>query len=242
MDNDKDGGKKSFYIIDGNSYIYRAFYAIRNLSTSYGLPTNAVFGFANMLLKIIKERTPDLLAIVFDPKGPTRRHLEFKEYKAHRPPMPRDLVPQVPYIHRLVEAFRIPVYVVEGQEADDVIATLARKAEADGFDITIVTGDKDILQLVGDRIRIYDTLKEKVYGPEEVRERFGVPPGRVIEVMGLMGDASDNIPGVPGIGEKTAKALAVEYGTIENLLSRAHEIKKPKLRQSLLESAHLARL
>ncbi len=242
MDNAQDGENKVFYIIDGNSYIYRAFYAVRGLTNSSGLPTNAVFGFANMLMKVIKEKAPDFLAIVFDPKGPTRRHLEFKEYKAHRPPMPRDLVPQVPYIHRLVEAFRIPVYVMDGEEADDVIATLARKAETDGLDITIVTGDKDILQLVGPRIRTYDTLKEKVYGPEDVKERFGVPPERVIEVMGLMGDASDNIPGVPGIGEKTAKDLAVEYGTIENLLAHALEIKKPKLRQSLIEFAHLARM
>lgn len=141
--------KTAFYIIDGNSYIYRAFYAIRNLSNSAGLPTNAVFGFANMLLKVIKEKTPDLLAIVFDPKGPTRRHLEYKEYKAHRPPMPKDLVPQIPYIHNLVTAFRIPVFIQEGQEADDLIATLAQKAELDGMSVTIVTGDKDILQLVG---------------------------------------------------------------------------------------------
>jgi len=141
-------GKKDLYIIDGNSYIYRAFYAVRGLTNSSGLPTNAVFGFANMLLKIIKDKAPDRLAIVFDPKGPTRRHGELKEYKAHRPPMPRDLVPQIPYIHKLVEAFRIPVFVIEGQEADDVIATLARQAESRGMDITIVTGDKDILQLV----------------------------------------------------------------------------------------------
>ncbi len=233
---------KTLYIIDGNSYIYRAFYAIRGLTNSSGLPTNAVFGFANMLLKVIKEKSPDLLAIVFDPKGPTRRHQEFKEYKAHRPPMPRDLVPQVPYIHKLVEAFRIPVFVQEGQEADDVIATLARKAESDGMNITIVTGDKDILQLIGPSISVYDTLKEKVYGPADVEERFGVPPDRVIEVMGLMGDASDNIPGVPGIGEKTARALIQEYGTIENLLANADGIKKPKLQKSLREFAHLARL
>ncbi len=234
--------EKKFYIIDGNSYIYRAFYAIRGLTNSSGLPTNAVFGFANMLLKVIKEKAPDLLAIVFDPKGPTRRHQEFKEYKAHRPPMPRDLVPQVPYIHKLVEAFRIPVFVVDGQEADDVIATLARKAEADGMDITIVTGDKDILQIVGPHIRVYDTLKEKVYESADVEERFGVPPDRVIEIMGLMGDASDNIPGVPGIGEKTARALIQEYGTIENLLSHIDAIKKPKLQKSLREFSHLARL
>jgi DNA polymerase-1 len=240
--NENPPPKPTLYIIDGNSYIYRAFFAIRNLSTSYGLPTNAVFGFTNMLLKVIKEKSPDMVAIAFDPKGPTRRHAEFKDYKAHRPSMPRDLVPQIPYIHKLVEAFRIPVFIQEGQEADDVIATLARKAESAGIDVTVVTGDKDILQLVGRNIKVYDTLKEKVYGPEDVEERFGVPPGRVVEIMGLMGDASDNIPGVPGVGEKTARTLITEYGTIENLLAHAPEITKPKLRQSLMENAHLARL
>lgn len=234
--------KSSFYIIDGNSYIYRAFYAIRGLSTSTGLPTNAVFGFANMLLKVIKDKAPALLAIVFDPKGPTRRHGEYKEYKAHRPPMPRDLIPQVPYIHKLVEAFRIPVFVIDGQEADDVIATLARDAESRDMNITIVTGDKDLLQLVGPRIKIYDTLKDKVYEPADVEERFSVPPDRVVEIMGLMGDASDNIPGVPGIGEKTAKVLIKQYGTIDNLLAHARDITKPKLKQSLIEYADLARL
>jgi DNA polymerase-1 len=242
MEETLDNKEIQFYIIDGNSYIYRAFYAVRGLTNSSGLPTNAVFGFANMLLKVIKEKAPDLLAIVFDPKGPTRRHLEFKEYKAHRPPMPKDLVPQVPYIHKLVKAFRIPVFIQEGQEADDVIATLARRAESRGLAVTIVTGDKDLLQLVGPRIRVYDTLKEKIYEPKDVEERFGVPPDRVIEIMGLMGDASDNIPGVPGIGEKTARTLIREYGTIENLLARSNEITKPKLRQSLSEFAHLARL
>jgi DNA polymerase-1 len=238
-------GEKSntdFYIIDGNSYIYRAFYAIRGLSTSTGLPTNAVFGFANMLLKVIKDKAPSLLAIVFDPKGPTRRHGEYQEYKAHRPPMPRDLVPQIPYIHKLVEAFRIPVFVIEGQEADDVIATLARDAESRGMNITIVTGDKDLLQLVGPRIKVYDTLKDKVYDTADVEERFSVPPDRVVEIMGLMGDSSDNIPGVPGIGEKTAQVLIKQYGTIDNLLAHARDITKPKLKQSLIENADLARL
>jgi DNA polymerase-1 len=238
-------GEKSntdFYIIDGNSYIYRAFYAIRGLSTSSGMPTNAVFGFANMLLKVIKDKAPALLAIVFDPKGPTRRHGEYREYKAHRPPMPRDLIPQIPYIHKLVAAFRIPVFVIEGQEADDVIATLARSAESRGMDITIVTGDKDLLQLVGPRIKVYDTLKDKFYGTSNVEERFSVPPDRVVEIMGLMGDSSDNIPGVPGIGEKTAQTLIKQYGTIDNLLTHAHEISKPKLKQSLIEYADLARL
>ncbi|HUI45533.1 MAG TPA: DNA polymerase I [Nitrospirota bacterium] len=242
MENIPDNRTNILYIIDGNSYIYRAFYAVRGLSTSSGLPTNAVFGFANMLLKVVREKKPGLLAIVFDPKGPTRRHQEFKDYKAHRPPMPRDLVPQIPYIHRLVEAFRIPVFIQEGQEADDVIATLARKAEARGMDITIVTGDKDILQLIGPHIRVYDTLKEKVYESKDVEERFGVPPDRVVEIMGLMGDASDNIPGVPGIGEKTAQALIKEYGTIEKLLANAETIKRSKLRESLRQFGHLALL
>lgn len=234
--------RQQLFIIDGNSYIYRAYYGIRSLSTSSGLPTNAVFGFANMLMKVVKEKMPDRLAIAFDPKGPTRRHAEFKEYKAHRPPMPRDLVPQIPYIHKLVEAFRIPVFIEDGQEADDVIATLTHKAVAAGMDVVIVTGDKDILQLVGACVSVYDSLKEKTYGPAEVEERFGVPSERVVEVMGLMGDASDNIPGVPGIGEKTAQALIREHGTIENVLANAHKITKPKLKQSLLENGELARL
>ena len=238
----KRNDKKRLFIIDGNSYIYRAFYAIRNLSTSTGLPSNAVFGFANMLLKVIKEKEPDLLAIAFDPKGPTRRHGEFKEYKAHRPPMPKDLVPQIPYIHDLVRAFRIPVFIQEGQEADDVIATLARCATDAGMDVVIVTGDKDMLQLVGPSVTVYDSLKERTIGPADVEERFGVPPDRVVEIMGLMGDASDNIPGVPGIGEKTAQALIKEHGTIENLLANAHTITRPKLRQSLMDNAGLARL
>ena len=232
----------SLYIIDGNSYIYRAFYAVRGLSTSTGQPTNAVLGFANMLLKVMRDKQPDHVAVVFDPKGPTRRHVEYQEYKAHRPPMPRDLIPQIPYIHELVRAFRIPVFVEEGQEADDVIATVARKAREAGLSVVIISGDKDMLQLVGPGVSVYDTLKEKAYGPAEVQERFGVLPDRVVEIMGLMGDASDNIPGVPGIGEKTAQALIKEYGTIENLLARAHEVKRPKLRQSLMEHASLARL
>jgi len=232
----------TFYIIDGNSYIYRAFYAVRGLTTSTGQPTNAILGFANMLLKVMRDKMPDHVAVAFDPKGPTRRHVEFHEYKAHRPPMPRDLVPQIPYIHELVRAFRIPVFIQEGQEADDVIATLTRIACEAGLAVVIITGDKDMLQLVGPGVSVYDTLKEKTYGPAEVEERFGVLPDRVVEIMGLMGDASDNIPGVPGIGEKTAQALIKEYGTIDHLLARAHEIKRPKLRQSLIEHADLARL
>ncbi|MDH4101128.1 MAG: DNA polymerase I, partial [Nitrospirota bacterium] len=172
------------YLIDGNSYIYRAFYAIRNLSNSKGFPTNAIYGFTTMLLKVIRDKRPEYLAIAFDEKGPTVRHEEYAEYKAHRKPMPDDLVPQVPRIREMVRAFNIPVLAMAGYEADDIIGTLTKQAVADGFDIVIVSGDKDLLQLVSDRVVMYDTMKDKVYGPAEVMERYGVPPSAMIDVMG----------------------------------------------------------
>jgi DNA polymerase-1 len=234
--------RKRLYLIDGNSYIYRAYFAIPHLSNSKGLPTNAIYGFANMLMKVIREESPDYLAIAFDSKGPTRRHIEYEDYKAHRPSMPDPLSRQIPYIHRLVEAFTIPVLMMEGEEADDIIGTIAKRAERDGMDVVIITADKDIFQIVSPHIRIYDTLKNKFFGIEDVKERFGTGPEGVVEVMGLMGDSSDNIPGVPGIGEKTAKALISEYGSIEDLLRNIERITKPKLRETLKENAELARL
>lgn len=234
--------RKKLYLIDGNSYIYRAYFAIPYLSNSKGLPTNAIYGFTNMLMKVIKEESPDYMAIAFDSKGPTRRHIEYEDYKAHRPAMPDPLSRQIPYIHRMVEAFNIPVLIMEGVEADDIIGTIAIKAEKDGMEVIIITGDKDIFQIISPHIKIYDTLKNKYFGIDDVKERFGTEPERVVEVMGLMGDSSDNIPGVPGIGEKTAKALIEEYGTIENLLTNVENITKPKLKQNLKENAELARL
>lgn len=233
--------KPTLYLIDGNSYIYRAYHAVRSLATSKGLPTNAIYGFTNMLLKIVKEKKPDYLAIAFDVKGPTKRHIEYEQYKAHRPEMPKDLVQQIPYIHKLVEAFNIPAILMEGYEADDIIGTISKKMEKD-FDVIIVTGDKDMLQLISQNIKIYDTLKDKVYEEKDVVERFGVAPDKVVEIMGLMGDASDNIPGVHGIGEKTAIALIAEFGSIENLLANVDKIKKPKLAEALKGSADIARL
>ncbi|HLC26076.1 MAG TPA: DNA polymerase I [bacterium] len=231
------------YLIDGQSYIYRAYFAIRQyLSTAAGLPTNAVLGFTNMLLKILRGEKPDLLAIVFDPKGPTRRHEVFESYKAQRPSMPADLSRQIPYIHRMVDALRIPRLQVEGQEADDVLGTLAVRGVQEGFQVTLVTGDKDMLQLVGPNVIVLDTMKGKVFTEKEVIERFGVEPGRVVEVMGLMGDSIDNIPGVPGIGEKTAVKLIREFGTLENVLANPDQVKGEKLRQSLKEHAEQARL
>ncbi|MBI3995515.1 MAG: DNA polymerase I [Nitrospirae bacterium] len=237
------------FLIDGHSYIYRAYFAIRNLSTSKGLPTNAIYGFTTMLLKIVRDQQPDYLAVAFDAKGPTLRHAEYRDYKAQRPEMPDALRLQIPYIHRLVEAFRIPVLLMEGYEADDLIGTLARQAEEKELDVTIVSGDKDMFQLVtpasrsgGPQTCVYDTMKDKVFREDEVRERFGVDPDRVVEIMGLMGDSIDNIPGVPGIGEKTAVDLIRRFGTIENLLSRLDDLDKPKLRENLRAFAEQARM
>ncbi len=233
---------RTCYLIDGSAYIYRAFFALPALSNSKGLQTNAVYGFTTMLMKILRERKPDCLAITFDEKGPTHRHEEFKEYKAHRPPMPEGMSAQIPYIHRVVEAFGIPVVRKQGLEADDLIGTLARKAEAAGFEVVIVTGDKDMLQLVTPAVRIYDPVKDKSLGEAECREKFGVEPARVVEIMGLMGDATDNIPGVKGIGEKTAAKLIAEFGTIENLLTHVEDVKPARTQTLLKEQAEQARL
>src|SRR5712691_11237904 len=229
------------YLIDGSAYLYRAFLALPDLSTSTGVPTNAVYGFTTMLQKIIRERRPEYLAVAFDEKGPTLRHKEFKEYKAHRPPMPDALSRQIPYIHRVVEAFAIPVIKLAGYEADDLIGTLAAQASSQGLEVVIVTGDKDMFQLLSPTVRIYDPVKDKFLTEEDCLDRFGVEPARVVEVMVLIGDATDNIPGVKGIGEKTAKKLIAEFGTIENLLTRLSEVKSDKLRGLLEAQADAAR-
>ncbi len=232
----------SLYLIDGSAYIYRAFYALPPLSNSKGVQTNAVYGFTTMLQKILRVHRPDCLAVVFDEKGPTARHETFKEYKAQRPPMPDGMSAQIPYIHRVVEAFAIPAVRLAGYEADDLIGTLARQAEQAGFDVTIVTGDKDMFQLITERVRIYDPVKDKWFGEAECRERFGVEPARVVEVMGLMGDSIDNIPGVKGIGEKTATKLISQFGTIEDLLGRIEEVTPARTKTMLQAQAENARL
>lgn len=230
------------YLIDGSAYIYRAFYALPALTNSKGLQTNAIYGFTTMLTKILREHQPQGLAIVFDEKGPTHRHEEFKAYKAQRPPMPDGMQAQIPYIHKVVEAFRIPVVRLQGYEADDLIGSLARQAERAGYDVAIVTSDKDMFQLLTPAVRIYDPVKERWFDEADCRERFGVEPGRVVEVMGLVGDATDNIPGVKGIGEKTAAKLIAEFGTIEGMLARLDEVKPPKTKTLLTEQAEMARL
>ena len=234
--------RPTLYLIDGSAYIYRAFFALPPLNNSRGLQTNAVYGFTTMLLKIIREHRPDGLAVAFDEKGPTLRHEEFKEYKAQRPPMPDGMQAQIPYIHRIVDALAIPGLRQAGYEADDLIGTLARKAEQAGYDVAIVTGDKDMFQLLTPHVRIYDPVKDKWFGEAECRERFGVEPARVVEIMGLMGDPTDNIPGVKGIGEKTATKLIAQFGTIDALLQHVDEVSPPRVRTLLIEQAASARL
>ncbi|MFQ5597835.1 MAG: DNA polymerase I [Nitrospiria bacterium] len=233
---------KQFYVIDGSGYIFRAYYAIRELSNSAGLPTNAVYGFTQMLLKIIRDKKPDYLAIAFDESGPTFRHESYKDYKADRAPMPDPLSQQIPYIHKMVTAFQIPLLKNSGLEADDLIGALAKKGEAAGLEVVIVTGDKDMYQLITPKVTVYDSMKDKLHTEATIKERFGIAPNQIVEMMGLMGDKVDNIPGVPGIGEKTAVSLIKTFGSIDNLLEHLNEVKKPKLRQSLEKEQDNARL
>ena len=219
------------FIIDGNSLCYRAYYAIRQLKNSKGEPTNAVYGFISILNKIRKNESPDMLAVCFDMKGPTFRHEKFKEYKVHRKPMPDELVEQMPVIKEVVRAYNIPVFEMEGYEADDVIATLAKKAAARSIDVFIVTGDKDMLQIVDKHIKVYNTHKEGlIYDIDKVRERYGAGPDKVTDIMALTGDASDNIPGASGIGEKTAVNLIKQFGSLDKLLSNLGSVKSESVR------------
>ncbi|MBI4826499.1 MAG: DNA polymerase I [Nitrospirae bacterium] len=223
----------TLYLIDGNSYLYRAFYAIKRLSSSSGFPTNAIYGFTTMILKILEQKKPDYFTIVFDSPGPTHRHEAYEHYKAHRPSMPDDLKLQVPIIKEIIGAFNIHTIEKPGFEADDLLAVIAKRAEKEGVDVFIVTGDKDLCQVITPRIKIYDSMKEKVTGEKDVIERFGVEPRRIPEIMALMGDASDNIPGVPGIGEKTAVKLIKEFGSLDGVIKNHAGIKQPKLRESI---------
>jgi DNA polymerase-1 len=229
------------FLIDGYSNIFRAFYAIRNLSNSKGEPTNAVYGFVTMLRKLLREERPELVGVALD-VGKTFRSERFEEYKANRAPMPEDLASQMPWIRRVLEAFRIPALELSGYEADDVLGSLACRAVAAGYDVVLVSADKDLMQLVEPHVALYHTGRAKLYGPAEVAEDFGVPPARVADVLALMGDAIDNIPGVPGIGDKGAKALIQEFGSLEELLARAAEVPRKSYREGLQQHADQARL
>ena len=234
------------FLVDGSGYIFRAYHALPPINRkSDGLQLNAVFGFCNMLWKLLrdmKEDKPTHLAVVFDKSEKTFRTQMYPDYKAHRPDPPDDLRPQFKFIREAVNAFDIPCLEQDGFEADDLIATYVREACAAGATATIVSSDKDLMQLVNDRVVMFDTMKDKKIGRAEVIEKFGVPPEKVIEVQALIGDSTDNVPGVPGIGVKTAAQLIGEYGDLETLLARAPEIKQDKRRQSLIDNAEKARL
>ncbi len=230
------GGK--LFLVDGNSFCYRAFYAIPNLTNSKGEPTNAIYGFVTMMRRLMEEQKPDHVAMCFDRKEPTFRHEQYKEYKAHRKPMPEELVKQIEPIKEFCRISKMAIFEKAGYEADDVIGTLAKQGEKEGYQVFIVTGDKDAFQLVNDRTKILQPHKGNlVYDAEKVRERFsGLGPDKVVDILALMGDASDNIPGVPGIGEKTAMKLILEFGSVNGLLERLEEVPSEKQKQKIKES------
>lgn len=235
--------KERAFLIDGSAFCYRAFYAIRSLATRQGQPTNAIYGFVTMLQKLLAEEKPDYLAVSFDVKGETFRKKAYEPYKIHRKPMPDELVSQLPVIKEVLKGYRIPIFEKEGYEADDVLATLSRKLSQEGLLVYIVTGDKDILQLVTDSVFVYHSHKEGLlYDENKVKEWYGVSPEKIIEIVGLCGDESDNIPGVPGIGEKTAVELIQKYGSLEEVLAHAEEIPGEARRKSLKTYAEQARL
>lgn len=228
---------KTIYLIDGNSYIHRAYHAIGHLSTSKGFPTNAIYGFTKMLLKLIEEKSPQYISVVLDAKGPTFRHELYKDYKATRPPMPDDLVEQLPYIWSVIRGLNVRLIEISGYEADDIIGTLARIGEENDFNVVIVTGDKDFRQIISPRISLWDTMKDKITDYGTFLAEYGVEPHQIIDIMGLSGDSSDNIPGVPGVGEKTALTLIKKYGSLENVYEYLSEIRQKKLKENL-EGSH----
>ncbi|HEX6843321.1 MAG TPA: DNA polymerase I [Stellaceae bacterium] len=230
------------YLVDGSGYIFRAYHALPALTRADGTPIGAALGYANMLYKLIQETDADHLAVVFDASGTTFRNRIYGEYKAHRPEPPDDLVPQFKIVRGITDAFSVCCIEQDDFEADDLIATYARHAVAQGATVTIVSSDKDLMQLVGDGIAMLDPIKQRPIGAAEVREKFGVGPEQVVDVQALCGDSVDNVPGVPGIGVKTAAELITTYGDLENLLAHAPEIKQPKRRQALIDHADQARI
>jgi DNA polymerase-1 len=220
-------------LLDAHTLCYRAFYAVRELKNSKGQPTNAVFGFVNILRKLLKDYSPAYMAACFDVSKKTKRLEKYAQYKLQRHAMPEDLSSQIPLIKEVLRGYRIPIFEKEGYEADDVLATLAKRFQGEGREVVIVSDDKDMYQLIGDGIRIYSSRKEQIVGPEETKEKFGVGPDRVVDYLALAGDASDNIPGIRGIGEVTAKSLLQEYGSLENILKNAEHL-KGKLKEKVM--------
>ena len=225
--------KSPVYLVDGSAYFYRAYHAVAPLTTANGLPTHAAYGFTNILFRIIKEKSPEFLAVAFDAKGPNFRHAMYSDYKANRPPMPDDLAVQIPYIKRIVEAHNILTMEEQGVEADDLIASAARQLVAAGHKVIVVSGDKDLLQLVGDNIIVWEPMKDVVMDSEGVKKKYNVYPDMLLDFFALMGDKSDNIPGVPGIGPKSAEKLINEFGSLENLYENLDSLKKSKMKENI---------
>ena len=229
--------RKKFILVDGQGLLYRAFYALPQLTTTYGQVVNAAYGFTMILIRLLEEEKPEYMVITFDTPVPTFRHKEFKEYKAHRKKMPEELISQIPLIREIINNYNIATCSKEGYEADDVIGTLAKEAEKRDCDTIIVTGDKDAFQLISPHTKIMTTIKGvtevKIYDEEGIRKKYGVDPKKIVDILALKGDSSDNIPGVPGIGEKTAVALIKEFGSVENILSNTDNISKKSLREKI---------
>ncbi|MDF3073751.1 MAG: polymerase, partial [Alphaproteobacteria bacterium] len=238
----KLGNLRNLYLVDGSGYIFRAFHALPPMTRSDGTPTNAVFGFSTMLMKLMDDAAADHLAVIFDAGRETFRNKIYDQYKAHRPEPPDELIPQFALIREAVRAFNVPCIELPGYEADDLIATYADQARAMGANVTIVSSDKDLMQLVREGVQMLDPIKNKPINAPEVFEKFGVPPEKVVDVQALAGDSTDNVPGVPGIGIKTAAQLITEYGDLETLLASTAKIKQPKRREALEANAELARI
>jgi DNA polymerase-1 len=239
---DSPAAPRHVYLVDGSGFIFRAFHALPPLNRADGTPVNAVLGFSNMLLKLVGETDADHIAVIFDASRLTFRNRLYDQYKAQRPEAPPELIPQFKLVREATEAFNLAQVEMVDYEADDLIATYARLASEAGATVTIVSSDKDLMQLVGNGVTMFDPLKQRMIGPDEVREKFGVGPEQVVDVQALCGDSVDNVPGVPGIGVKTAAELINTYGTLEVLLERAPEIKQPKRRESLINFAEQARI
>ncbi len=234
--------KNSLLLIDGSGFIFRAYHALPPLTNPKGVPVGAVVGFMNMLTKLMDGSKHTHAAVIFDAARVTFRNRIYPEYKAHRPPAPDDLIPQFALVREATRAMNLPAIEMEDFEADDIIATYAKQGKESGFEVTIVSSDKDLMQLIGGGVSMFDAMKNKVIDAAQVQEKFGVPPNKVLEVLSLIGDSSDNVPGVAGIGPKTAAELITQYGDLETLLARAAEIKQPKRRDTIIASADKARL
>jgi len=231
---------KKIFLIDGSAFLYRAFHAIRSLATSKGHPTNATFGFTRILLKLIKDNSPEYAVVLFDVKGPTFRHKLYDQYKANRPPMPEELAAQIPDIKRIIKALNIPIVEKPGFEADDLVGTYSKTAQKKGFEVVMVTGDKDFIQLVTEKCTLWDPMKDTIMDVNTIKKDMGIDPAQFIDVLGLAGDTSDNIPGVRGVGPKTALKLIARFGSIKNLYENIDDIKgQTKLYENLLSSKNI---